>query len=39
MILAMLDWSDSWVAVYAVPKLETTFVRDADALSQVAAML
>ena len=38
MMLAVLDRSDSWVAAYVVPKLETTSVRDADALLLVAAM-
>jgi hypothetical protein len=38
MMLAVLDWSDSWVAAYAVPKLETASVRDVVALSLVAAM-
>ena len=28
-MLAVLDRSDSWVAAYAVPKLETASVRDA----------
>ena len=37
-MLAVLDRSDSWVAVYAVPKLETASVRDADASALVAAM-
>ena len=39
MMLAVLDRSDSWVAVYTEPKLETASVRDAVALSSVAAML
>ena len=38
MMLAMFDWRDFWVAVYAVPKLETASVRDADASSLVAAI-
>ncbi len=38
MMLAVLDRSDSLVAAYAVPKLETASVRDANALSLVAAM-
>ncbi len=31
-MLAVLDQSDSWVAVYTVPKLETASVRDAVSL-------
>jgi len=38
MMLAVLDRSDSWVAAYAVPKLETTSVSDANASLLVAAM-
>jgi hypothetical protein len=37
-MLTVLDWSVSWVAAYAVPKLKTASVRDADASSSVAAM-
>ena len=39
MMLAVLDRSDSWVAAYAVPKLETASVRDAVASLSVAAKL
>ncbi len=38
MMLAVLDRSDSWVAAYAILKLETTSVRDADASSLAATM-
>jgi len=38
MMLAVLLQSVSWVAAYAVPKLETASVRDADASVSVAAM-
>jgi hypothetical protein len=38
MMLAVLDWSDSWVAAYVVMKLEITSVRNADASSSVATM-
>ena len=37
-MLAMLLWCVSWVVAYAVPKLKTASVRDADASSLVAAM-